>query len=180
MLTVLMILCLLAGFVPAFADEAAVVYVSDFSKDTDGWYGRGASVALRDGALRAEGRTSDWNSPGRDFELIEGGKYHLSVQVRQEEMDSANFMISVAHSKDGMETYENLAFGAARKGEWVKLEGDYTAGAFDRFVRTWKLPVRPSWFSTSVILPSPLRTGCPLPSPQNRPWKSLKRTGYPL
>ena len=134
MLTVLMILCLLAGFVPAFADEAAAVYVSDFSKDTDGWYGRGASVALRDGALRAEGRTSDWNSPGRDFELIEGGKYHLSVQVRQEEMDSANFMISVAHSKDGMETYENLAFGAAKKGEWVKLEGDYTAGSFDRFV----------------------------------------------
>ncbi len=130
----LLVLCLLGGAVSAFAEGSATVYASDFSKDADGWYGRGASVAVSGGALHTEGRTSDWNSPGRDFDLIEGGKYHLSVQVLQNEVNSANFMISVAHSKDGMETYENLARGTAKKGEWTTLQGDYTAGGFDRFV----------------------------------------------
>ncbi len=134
MLGFLMILCLLFSAVPAFAEEDAMVYASDFSRNADGWYGRGASVSVADGVLRTDGRSSDWNSPGRDFELIEGGKYHLSVQVRQNDLNSANFMISVAHSKDGMETYENLARGTANKGEWTTLQGDYTAGGFDRFV----------------------------------------------
>jgi len=131
-LSMLLVLALLAGCGSALADSA--VYASDFSKDEDGWYGRGAVSFAVGGVLRTQGRQSDWNSPGRDFDLIEGGKYELSVQVYQDQMDSANFMISVAHSKDGMESYENLAWGAAKKGEWATLKGTYTAGAFDRFV----------------------------------------------
>ena len=111
------------------------VYTSDFSKGTDGWYGRGAtSVRTADSTLKTTGRQSSWNSPGRDFDLVEGGKYELSVEVRQDDMDSANFMISVAHTAGGAETYENLAFGAAPRGEWTKLTGTYTVGAYSRFV----------------------------------------------
>ncbi|MBR6442932.1 MAG: endo-1,4-beta-xylanase [Clostridia bacterium] len=132
---VLMILSLLGTCVPAAADGAKDIYSSDFTKDTDGWYGRGAQSAVtQDGTLKTTGRTSSWNSPGRDFNLIEGGKYVLSVEVKQDDLNSANFMISVAHASNGMETYENLAFGSAKKGEWTKLTGTYTAGAFSRFV----------------------------------------------
>lgn len=118
---------------PAMAESEAL-YASDFTKGTDGWYGRGAAVQAKNGALHTQGRSSDWNSPGRDFALIENGEYHFSVQVCQDAMESAAFMVSVAHSKDGAESYENLARGTARKGEWLTLAGDYTAGDFDRFV----------------------------------------------
>ena len=121
---------------PEKSEEPAItVYASDFSKDTDGWYGRGAqSERTNDNTLKTTGRMSSWNSPGRDFELIEGGKYELSVEVRQDSVDSADFMISVAHTAEGAESYENLAKGQVKKGEWTTLAGTYTAGAFTRFV----------------------------------------------
>ena len=130
----LLTLCLLASCLAAAAEPVSV-YTSDFSKDEDGWYGRGAqSVRTKDNTLKTTGRSSDWNSPGRDFDLVEGGVYDLSVEVKQEELDSASFMISIAHTAEGMETYENLAFGNVKKGEWATLKGSYTAGAFDRSV----------------------------------------------
>ena len=116
--------------------QAEEVYTSTFVAGTDGWEARGAQQVFRttEETLRTEGRTSDWHSPGRDFTLVDGGLYELSVEVYQDEVDSANFMISIAHTKNGSETYENLAFGTAPKGEWTKLEGTYTAGDFDRNV----------------------------------------------
>ena len=118
------------------AAEGTKVYASTFVAGTDGWYARGAKRTYRttEATLRTEGRSSDWHSPGRDFPLVDGGEYKLSVEVYQDDMDSANFMISIAHTKDGNETYENLARGTAKKGEWTKLEGSYTAGDFDRYV----------------------------------------------
>ncbi len=135
LLAFLLILSLLWNCAAATADGEKDIYASDFSKDADGWYGRGAqSFTTPEGTLKTTGRTSSWNSPGRDFNLIEGGKYDLSVEVKQEELDSANFMISVAHTANGMESYENLAFGSAKKGEWTELKGSYTAGDYSRFV----------------------------------------------
>lgn len=135
LLVSLMIFSLLCGYASAIADEAKTIYTSDFSKDEDGWYGRGAqSFRTENGTLKTVGRQSSWNSPGRDFALIAGGKYQLSVEVKQDDLDSASFMISIAHSTGGMESYENLAFGKAAKGEWTKLTGTYTAGEFDRYV----------------------------------------------
>lgn len=134
-LILLLVLSLLGCF-SAMAEET--VYQSDFSAGTDGWYARsggGARASVTaDDALRTEGRTADWHSPGRDFDLVPGGKYSLRVQVRQEQRDSAAFMISVAHTADGAESYENLARGTALKGQWTTLQGTYTAGEFDRFV----------------------------------------------
>ena len=134
-LAFLMILSLLVGCVSALADESKTIYTSDFSKDEDGWYGRGAkSFRTAENTLKTIERQSSWNSPGRDFNLIEGGKYQLSVEVKQDDLDSANFMISIAHTAEGVETYENLAFGKAKKGEWVTLKGEYVAGPFERSV----------------------------------------------
>ena len=135
LLCLMLILCLIPAVSQAAAGDSRTVYSSDFSRNEDGWYGRGAqSFRTEDGTLKTEGRGSDWNSPGRDFDLVEGARYDLSVEVLQDGQDEANFMISVAHSSDGVETYENLAKGTAKKGEWTKLTGNYTAGAFDRYV----------------------------------------------
>ena len=120
----------------ATAQEANVFYQSSFGAGDDGWYARGAtrSYHTTEATLRTEGRTSDWNSPGRNFELVPDNLYELSVEVFQDEADSAAFMISIAHSKDGQESYENLAHGTAKKGEWTTLTGSWTAGDFETYI----------------------------------------------
>nr|AHF25644.1 endo-1,4-beta-xylanase [uncultured bacterium Contigcl_24] len=132
----LLALAMIMTGMAALADGGRQVYASTFVAGTDGWYARGAQKVYRttEGTLRTEGRSSDWHSPGRDFPLIEGAEYVLSVEVYQDEADSANFMISIAHTLNGAETYENLARGTAKKGEWTTLTGTYTAGEFDRYV----------------------------------------------
>ncbi len=135
LLAILMTLSVLLGCVSALADDSLTVYESDFSKNNDDWYGRGAqSFRTTDATLKTIGRTSAWNSPGRDFDLIEGGVYEMSVEVKQDDLEKADFMISIAHSVNGAETYENLAHGTAKKGEWTTLKGTYTAGAYQRNV----------------------------------------------
>ena len=113
-------------------------YESDFTRDMDGWYARSmgtARLALTDdAALYISGRVNDWNSPGRDFALVPGEEYSLRVQVRQTELDSALFALSVAHSAGGVESYENLGYCAAPRGEWATIECSYTAGRFEKFV----------------------------------------------
>lgn len=132
----LSLLVLLVGCAPALAQETG--YGSDFSAGTDGWYARSTGGAAlettEDGALLIKGRSDNWHSPGRDFELESGASYELSVEVRQDELEEAQFIVSVAHSAKGVESYENIAFGKAAKGEWTTLKGTYTAGEFDRFV----------------------------------------------
>jgi len=133
-----LILLLLITFVPAIGEETAVLYQSDFSSGPDGWYARsmgGARLDMTpDGALAITGRSDNWHSPGRDFALKQGVRYELSVQVRQSEKAQAKFMISVAHSLGGMESYENLGSAVVKKDEWTTITGSYTAGKFDRFV----------------------------------------------
>ncbi len=115
----------------------ALDYASDFSSGTDGWYARsagGATVEVTADGLYTTGRTATWNSPGRDFELLLGHSYNLSVLVKQDELDSTGFILSVAHTRDGEESYENLATCTAKKGEWTMMSCTYTAGRYDKFV----------------------------------------------
>ena len=120
----------------ASAEETG--YHSDFTRGTDGWYARsmgGATLSVtEEGALAITGRTDNWHSPGRDFALQAGETYELSVQVKQEDAAEARFMISVAHARGGAESYENLAFATAKKGEWTTVQGRWTAGEYDRYV----------------------------------------------
>ena len=133
-----MLICAaLMNVLPASAEDKAD-YASDFSAGTDGWYPRsmgGASLDVtEDGALWITGRSADWHSPGRDFPLAAGESYRLRVLVRQNELNEARMVLSVAHSKAGVESYENLAFASAKRGEWTELAASYVAGAFERFV----------------------------------------------
>ncbi len=131
----LVVLCILMMAASVAAENSVTVYESDFTKNEDGWYGRGAVISRTDEhALYTEDRSSDWHSPGRDFKLVEGTIYEVRVEVRQNTMDEASFIVSVAHSNDGIESYENLVRGSASRGEWTSLQGQYTAADFERFV----------------------------------------------
>ncbi len=134
---VMMMAIALSGMT-ALAQEEEMGYVSDFAQGEDGWYARSMGTAkvyvTEEKTLKIEGRTDNWNSPGRDFLLQQGTTYQLSVEVKQEQADAAKFMISVAHTAGGTESYENLAFGTAKKGEWTTLTGSYMAGPYDKFV----------------------------------------------
>lgn len=130
-----MLLCL--SFAAA-SDAPPIDYASDFSGGTDGWYARsagGAQVSVTDEqGLLITGRTATWNSPGRDFDLVTGKTYALSVLVKQDEVASTGFILSIAHSRDGSESYENLATCTAKKGEWTLMQCTYVAGGYDRYV----------------------------------------------
>ena len=111
-------------------------YISDFSKDTDGWYassGGGGRVWVQDGALLMEGRDSDWNGPMRDFDLIPGTEYQISVEVYQEETVNATLVISAARKKNGEPSWENIVSGGVRKGVWTRISDTWTPGEFDSF-----------------------------------------------
>ena len=117
--------------------EPPIDYTSDFSAGEDGWYARSAgtaSVQVVDGALFITGRTATWNSPGRDFALVPGKTYNLSVLVRQDQVASTGFILSIAHSRDGEESYENLGTCTAPMGEWTMIQATYVAGRYDTYV----------------------------------------------
>ena len=136
-LVFLMALLLCASF--AAAEEAAAFgYESDFSTTTDGWYARSAGSAkvslTEEQGLLITGRTATWNSPGRDFALVPGKTYALTVKVKQDELASTTLTLSVAYTAGGAESYENLASCTAKRGEWTTMQATYIAGEYDKFV----------------------------------------------
>ena len=134
----LLLACLLALPTLALGEAAAPYsYASDFSQGTDGWYARSAgeaSISVEEGVLTITGRSATWNSPGRDFPLVAGKKYTVSVEVMQTAKDSMELMISAAHSKSGLESYENIARAKAPSGEWTTISATYTPGAYDNYI----------------------------------------------
>ena len=127
------------GAAPEVDDSLPPIdYKSDFSAGTDGWYARsagGASLSVTDEqGLLIVGRSATWNSPGRDFDLVPGKTYNMSVQVKQDQLDSTGFLLSIAHTKGSTETYENLGSGTAKKGEWTLIQCTYVAGMYDKNV----------------------------------------------
>ena len=123
----------------AESTEPPIDYTSDFSAGTDGWYARStgtASLSVTDEqGLLITGRTATWNSPGRDFALVTGKTYNISVLVKQDVTDVTGLMVSVEHSKDGGDpSYENLGSATAKKGEWTLIQCTYIAGRYDKFV----------------------------------------------
>ncbi|MBO2517544.1 MAG: hypothetical protein CW338_09805, partial [Clostridiales bacterium] len=113
-------------------------YESDFSAGADGWYARsagGAAVEVTENGLYITGRTAAWNSPGRNFPFEKGMMYKIRVQVMQDAVDSVGFILSVARTKNGTESYQNLVtVKNVKRGEWVELQADYNAGDYDSYV----------------------------------------------
>ena len=122
----------------ATSEEALFTgYESNFKKGFDGWYARStgsASLETNGTYLKITGRDSSWNSPGRDFNLMPGTKYRFSFNVKQNDADQAELMVSVAHSKNGIESYENLAKASCKRGVWTTISGEYTPNAYDNYI----------------------------------------------
>ena len=135
----LALLLVLVLALPAFALGEETIfrsYTSNFNQDTDGWYARsagGATVGTSLGRLTITGRTAAWNSPSHDFPLQSGKRYQFKTQVMQTTEESVEFMVSVAHTKDGVETYENLGKATGGKGKWALIEGVYIPGEYDSY-----------------------------------------------
>ena len=132
----LLILCLLTALAGAFASSETLVYASDFAAGDDDWYARGASSVYHttEAALRTEGRTADWHSPGRAFELTAGNEYAVSVEVYQDETESAQFIISLERSDLSGTGWDRLVFGTVKKGEWTTVSGSFTPAEYDSYV----------------------------------------------
>ena len=138
LISILLAVCLLMTLASAFAEEKeTLVYASDFSKGLDGWSGRGTARISKtaDGTLLTQGRTADWHSPGRIFELVDGNEYEISVQVRQNELDSAYFILSLERTGDDGTGWDRLVTGTAAKGEWITLSiKNYIPQPYDSYL----------------------------------------------
>lgn len=135
MLAFLLVLMMALPCASALAET--MTYESDFSAGTDGWYARsagGAAIEVTDEGLLTTGRTATWNSPGRAFDLAPGETYQISVELKQDMLESGRFILSVEHSVNGQTSYENLNTQTAKKGEWVTLSANYVAGEYETFV----------------------------------------------
>ena len=116
------------------ASAAVTSYESDFTRGTDGWYGRGASVLTSKEGLFVGGRTATWNSPGRPFDLEPGVTYEIAVEVKQSQIDSGRFILSCEHKRGDEVSYENIAFADVPKNEWTTLSAVWTAGDYDSYI----------------------------------------------
>ena len=135
-ISILLALCLLFTLAGAAAAEDTLVYESAFAAGDDDWFARGAQKVFHttEATLRTEGRTADWNSPGRYFELVAGNEYKVSVEVLQNDTDSANFLISMERSDSTGTGWDRLVPGKAGKGEWTTLEGTFTPAEYDSYL----------------------------------------------
>lgn len=118
----------------AVASAEVQSYESDFTANTDGWYGRGAAVLICKDGLFVGGRTATWNSPGRPFDLEPGNTYEISVDVKQSQIDSGRFILSCERKRGEEVSYENIAFADVPKNEWTTISATWTAGDYDSFV----------------------------------------------
>ena len=116
------------------ASAAVTSYESDFTRGTDGWYGRGASVLTSKEGLFVGGRTATWNSPGRPFDLEPGVTYEIAVEVKQSQIDSGRFILSCENKRGDEVSYENIAFADVPKNEWTTLSAVWTAGDYDSYI----------------------------------------------
>ena len=130
LILVLIALLLMTGVALAQVES----YESDFSTNTDGWYGRGAAVLITREGLFVGGRTATWNSPGRPFSLEAGCTYEISVEVKQSSLESGRFILSCEHARDGQTSYENIAFANVPKDEWTTISATWTAGDYDTYI----------------------------------------------
>ncbi len=137
------LLLVLVMMLPVFSVMAEEEYLTSYSAvfewgDMEGWHARsadgGAKLNLVANMLNIKGRTEPWNSIAKEFNFQPGTEYSYSLEVRQMTLDTADFILSMAHSKDGQETYENLQTVTAKKGEWVEFSGKFTPAEFDNYI----------------------------------------------
>lgn len=124
----------------AITDEEVVEgYKDDFESGAMGWAGRGDAKTevvttysnTGKSSLYTTNRVQLWNGPASNKTMVlnAGTTYHFSGWVMYNEeqwTDSHKFSINIQFQHDGKENYVEIASATAKKGEWTKIEGNYT------------------------------------------------------
>lgn len=131
-----LLLCLLCMMLPASAAPTeGVLYASDFSTGAEGWYARGKSteLSLSDGKLVISGRTKKADGAAIDLDLQEGLLYSFTAEIAQDAKSSAEFALTVSHTKAGISSYTRLGTVRVSRGESVTVTGEWTAEPYDSY-----------------------------------------------
>lgn len=117
----------------------ATAYTQTFEEGLDGWSARGSAAVSQDSSQKQEGnssltisgRTKTWEGPIKDLTsaLTKGETYHFSAYVMYDDesgLDSQEFDLQTEIKTGDSADYKTIGKGTAKKGEWTKIEGDYT------------------------------------------------------
>lgn len=119
------------------------VYSQSFETGLDGWGARGSAAVSQDSSnyqdgsnsLKISGRTKTWEGPIKDLTniLTKGQSYHFSAYVMYNDergADSQAFNLQFENVTTGASaSYQTAGSATAKKGEWTKIEGNYTIPA---------------------------------------------------
>lgn len=116
-----------------------IAYTQSFEEGLDGWAARGDAAVSQDSSQKQEGdssltisgRTKTWESPIKDLTSVleKGESYHFSAYVMYNDengLDSQQFNLQTEIKNGDSADYKTIGTGTAKKGEWTKIEGDYT------------------------------------------------------
>lgn len=120
---VLLLLCMFFA-VSVSAEMANDSYLSDFSKDEDGWYSRGNAVISRtkNKTLSVTGRSDDYDSPCKQIDCASKAGYEVSVEIMQNTESSARFGITIDAIRGGQVAESwTIAGGDVSKGKWTRI-----------------------------------------------------------
>ena len=121
-----------------YASSQTTDYSETFEDGLNNWAARGGvlsqdSSQKQEGSnsLKISGRTKTWEGPIKDLtnELTMGQAYHFSAYVMYDDangLESQAFNLQGQNNKGESTNYETIGTGTAKKGEWTKIEGDYT------------------------------------------------------
>ena len=121
-----------------YASSQATAYSETFEDGLKDWAARGGvlsqdSSQKQEGSnsLKISGRTKTWEGPIKDLtnELTMGQAYHFSAYVMYDDangLESQAFSLQCQNNKGESTDYKTIGTGTAKKGEWTKIEGDYT------------------------------------------------------
>lgn len=114
-------------------------YSQSFEEGVDGWAARGSAAVSQDSSQKQEGnssliisgRTKTWEGPIKDLTSVlqKGESYHFSAYVMYNDengLDSQTFNLQTEIKTGDSAEYKTIGSGVAKKGEWTKIEGDYT------------------------------------------------------
>lgn len=114
------------------------VYTQSFEEGLGGWAARGGEISQdpsqkQEGSnsLKISGRTKTWEGPIKDLTSVleKGESYHFSAYVMYNDengLDSQEFHLQTQIKNGDSSDYQTIGKGTAKKGEWTKIEGDYT------------------------------------------------------
>lgn len=116
-----------------------IAYTQTFEEGLDSWAARGDAAVSQDSSqkqegnssLKISGRTKTWEGPIKDLTSVleKGESYHFSAYVMYNDengLDSQQFNLQTEIKTGDSAEYKTIGSGVAKKGEWTKIEGDYT------------------------------------------------------